>query len=251
MNQSIPIKTPAEIEKMRQGGIILRKVLDELEKMVCPGISTFELDKTAEKIIHSFKGASPGFKGYRGYPASLCTSINAEVVHSIPHKKHILKEGDIIGIDCGIYYQGLYTDACRTVLVGKVSPEVQYFTKTTKKALKKAIKAVRPGGYIGDISAIIQKTIENQGYSPVIECTGHGIGHNLHEPPEILNAGRKNTGPIMQPGMILAIEPIANMGDGAVKTAKDNWTIITSDGSLSAHFEHTVLVTEEGYEILT
>ncbi|MBN2095817.1 type I methionyl aminopeptidase [Candidatus Peregrinibacteria bacterium] len=250
MDGFIPIKTPAQIRAMREGGRILREALLVAEKAVCPGITTYDLDKIVEKTIVRHKGAQPGFKGYRGFPATLCTSVNEEVVHGIPSHDRILKEGDIVGIDCGVYYKGLYTDACITVMVGRVRPEVSHFVKTTKKALKNAIKKVRPGGYVGDISAAIQKTLEDQNYSPVIECTGHGVGENLHEPPEILNVGQKGTGPLIKPGMVFAIEPISAMGDGAVITAEDGWTVVTADKSLSAHFEHTVLVTKKDCEVL-
>lgn len=250
MQGGITIKTPDEIAKIRHAASILRIVLEKLAEAVKPGVSTADLDALAEKIIASYPGATPGFKGYHGFPASICTSVNEEVVHGIPRSDLILYEGDIIGIDAGVFYEGFHTDACRTMLVGKVNPTVQHFVKITKKALGQAVKQVRPGGHIGDISAVIQKIIEEQGYSPVAECTGHGVGRNLHEPPEICNVGQRGTGPIMTPGMVLAIEPIATMGTGAIDTLKDGWTVISADGSLSAHFEHTVLVTETGYEIL-
>ena len=250
MHGSIPIKKPEQIQAMREGGRILKETLEIISKAVKPGISTFELDQIAEKNILRYKGAKPGFKGYKGFPATLCTSVNEQVVHGIPSKNVILADGDIVGIDCGVYFKGLYTDACLTVLVGNVAHEVRHFVKITKNALSQAVKQVRPGGCIGDISAVIQKILEDQGYSPVVECTGHGVGANLHEPPEILNAGKRGTGPIMKPGMTLAIEPISIMGKRGVFTGKDGWTIVSSDGSLSAHFEHTVLVTIDGYEIL-
>ena len=250
MYSSIPIKTPEQIEAMRHGGLILQECLKKVSEAVKPGISTFELDQLAEKFIRSNKGATPGFKGYRGFPATLCTSVNEQVVHGIPNKDVILKDGDIVGVDCGVIYDGLYTDACRTVLVGDVKPEVRHFVKITKKALNQSVKRAVSGGYVGDISAVIQKILIDQGYSPVVECTGHGVGVNLHEPPEILNIGKKGTGPIIKPGMTFAIEPISAMKSGQVITAKDGWTVVTEDGEFSAHFEHTVLVTEDGYEIL-
>ena len=246
---SIPIKTPEEINIMRHGAAILKKVLDEIAKVVRSGVSTYELDQIAEGIIRD-EGAVPAFKGYNGFPATLCTSINEEVVHGIPKRNIILQEGDIIGVDCGVLYQGLYTDACRTFMIGQVAPAVEKLVRATKKALDKSVKQVRPGNHIGDISAVIQETLENEGYSPVVECTGHGVGRKLHEPPEILNAGFKNTGPKIQAGMVFAIEPISSMGTGQIITAEDRWTVITAERSLSAHFEHTVLVTEKGYEIL-
>lgn len=250
MNNLIPIKTPEQIEIMRQGGAILKKTLELVSKSIKPGVSTFELDQTAEKFITSYNGAKPGFKGYRGFPAALCTSVNEQVVHGMPDKNVVLQEGDIIGIDCGVLYKDFYTDACITVLVGEVAPEVRHFVKTTKKALYQAIKQVRPNRRIGDISAAIQKTLEDQGYSPITECTGHGVGKDLHEPPEILNIGKKGTGSLIRPGMTFAIEPISAIGSGKVITASDGWTVETEDKSFSAHFEHTVLVTDDGYEIL-
>ena len=246
----IKIKTPEQINAMREGGQILKEALDVACAAVRPGISTYELDQIAEQTIIKHNGAKPGFKGYKGFPATLCTSVNEQVVHGIPNESVILQEGDIVGIDCGVYYKGLYTDACRTMIVGKTDPEIQHFVKITKKALSLAVKQVRPEGHIGDISAVIQKTLEDQGYSPVIECTGHGVGEDLHESPDILNAGRKGSGPVMKAGMVLAIEPISAMGSGDIFTDKDGWTVVSYDGSPSAHFEHTVLVTENGYEIL-
>ncbi len=251
MNSGIILKTPDEIGWMRHAGQVLRATLDLLEKSVRPGISTLELDRIAEEFIRSHPGCTPGFKGYRGFPGSLCASVNEEVVHGIPDERHILDEGDIVGLDCGVFYRGFHTDAARTVLVGAVQPEVQHFVKTVKKALEQAIKEVREGAHVGDISATIQKIIEQQGYSPVVECTGHGVGKNLHEPPEILNAGRRGTGPRLTVGMVLAIEPIANMGRCEVETLQDRWTIASADGTPSAHFEHTVAVTAKGCEVLT
>jgi methionyl aminopeptidase len=250
MNSPIPIKTAEDIQKIRHAAWVLKKTLDLLESSVRPGVTTKELDVIAEDFICSHEGCIPGFKGYRGFPGSLCASVNSEVVHGIPDNKHVLKNGDIIGLDCGVYYQGFHTDACRTILVGKVDSGVRHFVKTTKKALNAAVKVVRPGARVGDISAIIQKTLERQGYSPVADCTGHGVGRNLHEPPEILNVGQKGTGPQLKAGMVLAIEPIANMGKGDIETLEDGWTLVSADGSTSAHFEHTVLVTEKGYEVL-
>ena len=235
---------------MRRGARILKEVLLKMEEVAAPGISTYEMDCIAEEVIRSYDDALPGFKGYHGFPATLCTSINEEVVHGIPSKDRVLKDGDIIGVDSGVLLGGFYTDACRTFCIGNVSPEVRHFVKTTKEALKNSLKFLHDGAYIGTISSVIQDTLERQGYMPVIECTGHGVGTHLHEPPEILNVGRKNTGPIVSSGMVLAIEPIAVMGSGRVITAPDGWTVISADKSLSAHFEHTVLVTKNGCEIL-
>ncbi len=247
---NISIKTRDEIESMRYAGGVLRDTLQMLKEKAKPGMSTMELDELAERFILKHKGATPGFKGYNDFPNTLCTSINEEVVHGIPSKEVILREGDIIGVDCGVLHKNLYTDACLTLMIGEVKPEIHHFLKTTKKALNQAIKKVIDGIHIGDISATIQKIIEAQGYSPIIECTGHGVGYDLHEPPEIMNVGTKGTGPILRAGMTIAIEPIASMGSENVITKEDSWTIATVDGSLSAHFEHTILVTKNGHEIL-
>lgn len=246
----IIIKNQDEIEAMRHAGHILTEVLDLLAESVRVGISTEELNAIAENFILQHDGCRPGFKGYHGFPAAICASINEEAVHGIPSPERILKSGDIVGLDCGVYYKGLHTDACRTFLIGEVLPDVRHFVKITKEALQRGIKQVRPGGRIGDISATIQQTLERFDYEAVVECTGHGVGHNLHEAPEIMNVGRKGSGPVMKPGMVLAIEPISAMGRGDICTAKDGWTLFTADGSLSAHFESTVLVTETGYEVL-
>jgi methionyl aminopeptidase len=250
MEGSISIKTPADIKSIRHAAGILREALDVLEAAAKPGVSTQDLDTVFNEFVAKYPGAKPGFKGYMGFPGSICTSINERVVHGIPRQDEKLKDGDIIGIDAGVWFEGFHTDAARTVMVGNVTPEVRHFVKTTQEALKRACKVVKPGAKVGDISAVIQKTLEDQGYSPVIECTGHGVGRNLHEPPEIMNVGKKGTGPTLKAGMVLAIEPIACMGTGDIETLKDGWTIVSSDGTLSAHFEHTVLVTEKGYEIL-
>lgn len=234
---------------MRYAGQILTKTLDYLESQVKPGISTQELDDLAEAFIRQHEGCIPGFKGQYGFPGSVCFSINNEVVHGLPTERQ-LRDGDIIGMDCGVKFKDLHTDACRTVAVGEVDYDALHLMKITKKALKEAVKLVKPGNRIGDLSAVIQKTLEDQGYAPVLDCTGHGVGYELHEPPEIMNAGVKGTGPEMRPGMVLAIEPISTMGTGRVHTANDQWTVVSSDDTLSAHFEHTILVTEEGCEVL-
>ncbi len=250
MNGAIPIKTPDEIAKIRHAAGVLKGLHEYLTTLVRPGISTGELDRLAEEFIVKHEGCTPGFKGYHGFTASLCTSVNHNVVHGIPNADEILKDGDIIGIDAGVMYGGFHTDACITHLVGEVDPDVVHFVKTTKKALKNGVKLVGPGVPVGDISAEIQKTLMDQGYMPVPELTGHGVGRDLHEPPEILNVGEKGTGPKLEAGMVIAIEPIATMGKPDINTLEDGWTIESADKSLSAHFEHTVLVTESGHEIL-
>jgi len=248
MSNKVPIKTNEEIEFMRHGGKILSETLKLLSKSVKPGMTTNQLDSIAEEFILS-NNAKPGFKGYYGFPNTVCTSVNNEVVHGIPSDRTLV-DGDIIGLDCGVLHKGFYTDACVTVIVGHVDPEIKYFVKITKKALHNALKQVKEGAKVGDISFVVQKTLEEQGYSPVIECTGHGVGKILHEPPVILNAGNRGDGITLKAGMTLAIEPISAMGSGDVKTAKDGWTVVTKDDSISAHFEHTILVTKNGCEIL-
>ncbi|MBI5411926.1 type I methionyl aminopeptidase [Candidatus Peregrinibacteria bacterium] len=244
----IYIKTPEEIVLMRESGRILQKVLNATCARAKMGVTTRELDIFAESMIRDL-GGEPSFKGYHGYPAALCTSVNEQVVHAIP-SDYALKSGDIVGIDAGVYYRGFHTDACKTVIIGSAPPEVRFFVRVTKEALDQAIKQIKAGVAVGDISAAIQRVLERQGYSPVIECTGHGVGRQLHEEPDICNAGQRGTGPQLRAGMTIAIEPISAMGSGGIETLSDGWTIITRDRSLSAHFEHTVLVTETGAEIL-
>lgn len=244
---NVPIKSQEEIKIMRHSGKILRNVLDFLEKTIQAGMKTSDLDSLAEDLILK-NNATPSFKGYQGFPATLCISINEEVVHGIPGDR-IIQDGDIVGVDCGVCYEKLHTDSARTFIVGEVSDDVHFFVKTTQKALQKALKKVRDGVRLGDVSEVIQKTIEQRGYSVVRTCTGHGIGYNVHEEPEILNYGKKGEGIILKEGMVLAIEPISVMGSsGDTYDEDDGWTITAEN--LSAHFEHTVLVTKKGAEIL-
>jgi methionyl aminopeptidase len=253
----IPIKTQREIEIMREGGKILAGIMGELEKKVRPGIKTLELGRLAESLILN-SGAKPSFKGYTNrkdgildpYPSSLCTSINEEIVHSLPSER-VLKEGDIISLDLGIYYKGFHTDMATTVPVGKVTPEAQRLIKVTKKALKRGINEIKPGNHIGDIENAIQKFVEENGFNVVRDLCGHGVGKELHEDPQILNFGKKGTGPEIKEGMVLCLEPMVAIGDSTIKRAKDGWGYSTFDDSLSAHFEHTIAVTKNGAEILT
>jgi len=248
--EEIQIKTPEEIEAQRHAGVILTEALNLLEASAKPGMTTMDLDKLAEDFIRSHAGCTPGFKGYHGFTGTICASINDEVVHGIPRSERVLKDGDIIGIDCGVMFKKLHTDACRTVIVGAVDSKISRFVKTTQKSLQMCLQMVKPGGRIGDISAEIQRVLEEGGYAPVVECCGHGVGYDLHEAPEILNMGHKGKGPIMKAGMVLAIEPIALIEPSEIYTAKDNWTILSRNHALSAHFEHTVLVTDDGHEVL-
>lgn len=248
----IRVKTKEEIEKMRRAGAILARVLDILEDAVKPGFPTADLDALAEETILSYK-AKPSFKGFNGYPASLCTSLNDEVVHGIPSKRRILKEGDLLKIDAGVELEGYHADSARTVIVGgsDVAEEVLSLIRTTKEALEEGIKATRAGAKLGDVGYAIQRYVEGKGFSVVKALVGHGIGRSLWEEPAVPNYGVRGKGITLREGMTLAIEPMVNMGGDKVYTAQDGWTVKTLDGSLSAHFEHTLVVTEGGCLILT
>lgn len=253
----ITIKTVQEIAIMRKGGKILARILNEVKKAAKPGISTKELDALAKKLILKV-GGEPAFLNYRSkgeeskpFPATICTSINHEVVHSVPDKSKVLKEGDIIGLDIGIRYQGFCTDMAQTIGIGRISTMGRKLIKVTGKALLLGMGEVKPGNYIGDIGAAIQHYVEKEGFSVVRQLVGHGIGKDIHEEPRIPNFGEPGTGPQIQKGMTFAIEPMVNIGKSEVETAKDGWTVTTSDQSLSAHFEHTVAVTKSGCQILT
>jgi len=243
------IFTSEQITSLRHGGKILRDCLDHVSKRVKPGVTTQELDEVAEEFIVG-RSAKPGFKGYQNYPATLCVSVNEECVHGLPGEK-ILKEGDIVSIDCGVLYRNLYTDACVTVGVGEISKAMQHLLEVTERALKNALSVVRTGAHIGDISAIVQQTVEEEGLTPLKPLTGHGLGDTLHQFPDIPNFGKAGRGPLIPNGAVLAIEPIISAGkSNQVRDSGDGWTLITEDRALSAHFEHTILVTEEGCEIL-
>jgi len=243
------IKTPEEIKIMAEGGKILAKIMKELEKKVKPGITTEDLNRLAESLILK-SGGKCSFKDYEGYPTCLCTSINEEIVHSVPSARQ-LKDGDIISLDLGIFYQGFHTDMAITVPVGKVDPEVQRLIRVTKKALKRGIKKTRPGNTIGDIGNTIQRYVESQGFNVVRELCGHGIGKEIHEDPKIVNYGKRHTGCEIKEGMVLCLEPMVTVGDWKLKKSADGFGYETQDGSLSCHFEHTVVVTKNGAKILT
>jgi methionyl aminopeptidase len=246
----IVCKSPREIEQMRRANALVADVLAELADMVAPGVTTADLDATAERLVRA-AGAEPAFKGYRGYPATLCASVNDEVVHGIPSPSRPLSEGDIISLDMGVKLDGFYGDSAVTVPVGHVSEDVQRLLRVTREALHKGIAQVRLGGRVSDIGHAIQEHVEAAGFSVVREFVGHGIGAQLHEEPQIANYGEPGRGPRLAEGMVLAIEPMVNMGRPGVKVLKDGWTAVTRDGSLSAHFEHTVAVTKEGPLVLT
>jgi methionyl aminopeptidase len=246
----IEIKSAADIALMRDAGRIVCEILDELEKAVAPGVTTWDLDALAEKLIYE-KGAKPAFKGYLGFPCCLCASINQEVVHGIPSKKRKLAEGDLMKLDFGVVYRGFFGDSARTVPVGKVSREARALVDATREALQRGIAAAVPGNRIGDISHAVQSYVETRGYSAVRDFTGHGIGRKLHEKPEVPNFGEPGSGMKLRSGMTLAIEPMVNVGTWEVALLEDDWTAVTLDSKLSAHFEHTVLITDHGPEVLT
>ncbi|MDP1538628.1 MAG: type I methionyl aminopeptidase [bacterium] len=245
----ITIKTPEEIKIMAEGGKILAKIMKELEKQVRPGITTKTLDRLAESLILK-SGGKCSFKGYEDFPACLCTSINEEIVHAAPSSR-VITEGDIISLDLGLYYKGYHTDMAITLPVGKATPEVFRLIRATKKALKRGIKKIRPGNTIGDISNTIQRYVESQGFNVVRELCGHGIGKKIHEEPQILNYGKRHTGPEIKEGMVSCLEPMITTGDWKIKKSKDGHGFKTIDNSLSCHFEHTIAVVKDGAKILT
>lgn len=246
----ITIKSKSEIEKMRAAGKITGDALKLIEKHIKPGVTTAELDKIAFDFIKK-QGATPSFLNYNGFPGSICASPNSQVVHGIPSKNVTLKEGDIISIDMGAYKDGYHSDAARTFPVGKISPEAQRLIDVTRQSFYEGIKYATHGAKLGDVSAAIQEYVENNGYSVVRDLVGHGIGKNLHEDPSVPNYGRKGKGVKLAQGMTLAIEPMVNEGEYDVVVWDDDWTVETADGSLSAHYENTVLITKGECEILT
>jgi methionyl aminopeptidase len=247
----IQLKSAREIDLMLQGGRILGATHDVLRNAVRPGISTADLDQIAEDFIRSHEGAIPAFKGLYGFPGSICASINQEIVHGIPSKKRVLAEGDIISIDIGVGYKGYFTDSAATVPVGTISAEAQRLLDVTRRSLDAGIAAATIGNHIGDIGAAVQAVVEAAGFSVVRDLVGHGIGVEFHEEPQVPNYGKPKRREKLVPGLTIAIEPMVNIGGPATKTLSDKWTIVTQDGSLSAHFEHTVAITENGPLVLT
>lgn len=245
----IIIKSEQEIEIMKQAGRIVAAVLEILKSQVRPGMKTKELDIIAGREIEKL-GAKPSFKGYRGFPANLCVSVNDEIVHGIPGER-VLEEGDVVSLDLGAVFNGFQGDAALTVGAGEVSPQAKRLMETTEDALKAGIAAARPGARLGDISAAIQHYAESRGYSVVREYTGHGIGREMHEEPQIPNFGVPGSGPVLKKGMALALEPMVNVGDWHTRVDDDHWTVLTADGGLSAHFEHTIAITDGEPEVLT
>ncbi len=247
---AVSIKSEREIELMRESGRILSIVHTELAKMIKPGISTLDIDKRCYEVIRDF-GCIPSFLNYQGYPASVCVSVNDEVVHGIPNKNRILKDGDLVSLDAGVIYKGYHSDAARTVAVGEVSAEWKRLMDVTKQSFFEGIKYAKPGYRIGDISGAIQDYAESFGYSLVRELVGHGVGRELHEDPQVPNFRTKRKGIRLEPGMTLAIEPMVNMGHYDVNWLDDGWTVVTADGSPSAHYENTILITDGEPELLT
>ena len=247
---AVELKNAGEIDRMRAAGRIVAEILDALETKVAPGVSTWDLDQLAERLIHE-KGARPAFKGYRGFPAVLCTSLNHEVVHGIPSKKRLLVEGDLLKLDFGVVVDGFFGDAARTVPVGRISKAARSLSDATRASLEAGIRAMVPGNRVGDIGHAVQSTVEPLGFSVVRDFVGHGIGRAMHEPPQLPNFGRPGRGQRLREGMVFAIEPMVNAGTWQVEVLTDGWTAVTADRRRSAHFEHTVAITDHGPEILT
>jgi methionyl aminopeptidase len=246
----IILRSPEELEKMHRAGLVVWDVLSSLRQMVAPGVTTMDLERFAERRSKEL-GARPAFKGYRGFPCVLCTSVNNEVVHGIPSAKRKLAEGDIVSIDYGCELEGYFGDAAVTVPVGRIRPELQRLLDTTREALDRAIEKMRPGNHLGDVSNAVQSWAEQHGYSVVRELVGHAIGTRMHEDLQVPNYGPAGRGPLLEPGLVLAIEPMVNAGGPGIRVLDDEWTAATADGSYSAHFEHTVAVTKNGPWILT
>ncbi len=246
----IELKTENELDKMRVANKIVAQTLDLIEENLKPGISTEELDRLAAEFIRS-KGAEPAFLGYHNYPKSICVSIDDEVVHGIPSPDRMIHEGQLVSVDVGSYIDGFNGDSARSFFIGKAPPEVQKLLDATKRALENGVSRAKAGNRLGDISHAIQKTAEDAGFSVVRDLVGHGIGRKMHEEPQVPNYGQPGKGVALKAGMTIAIEPMVNAGDWRVRTKPDRWTIVTADGSLSAHFEHTIVIGEHGAEILS
>jgi methionyl aminopeptidase len=247
---AILIKTAAEIDKMRRSGEALRQVHEAVRPLIVVGASTMDLENAAAAKMEELHAVS-AFKGYHGFPAVLCTSVNSEVVHGIPSPKRVLADGDIVSVDCGVIVDGFYSDAAVTYAVGTASPATQKLLQVTEASLYKAIQQAQVGGRLGDISAVVQEMCEAEGFGVVREFVGHGIGRSMHEDPQVPNFGSRGKGPRLKAGMVLAIEPMINAGGAGVKVLPDGWTTVTLDGSFSAHFEHTVAITKDGPQVLT
>jgi methionyl aminopeptidase len=247
---AIVLKSSSDIEKMRRSGRIVRQVLEDVARIVKPGVNTMDLERQAERSIRE-AGAKAAFKGYYDYPCCLCTSVNHEIVHGIPSEKRVLRAGDIVSIDCGVVLDGYYGDAAITVPVGEAPPELAKLLQVTRESLERAIQAARVGNTLGDVGATVQEHVEQNGFSVVREFVGHGIGTRLHEDPQVPNFGTRGQGARLREGMVLAIEPMVNVGKPGARVLEDRWTAVTEDGSYSAHFEHCVAITANGPVVLT
>ncbi len=247
----IQLKSQREIEIMARGGRILAETVQLMERSVKPGMTTADLDAIAEEFIRSHDGAVPSFKGLYNFPASICSSINNEIVHGIPSRKRILAEGDLVSIDVGVFYEGYHTDSATTVAVGKVNDESARLLAVTREALNAGVAAARPGNHLGDIGAAVQEVVEGAGFSVVRDLVGHGIGTGFHEEPQVPNYGKAKRGIRLVSGLTIAIEPMVNIGKPGIRTMPDKWTVVTIDGTRSAHFEHTVAITDAGPRVLT
>ena len=247
----VTLKSPREIETMARAGRIVAGVLRLMRERSHPGLTTEDLDALAEEFIRSHEGATPSFKGLYDFPKSLCTSINEEIVHGIPSPKRVLREGNLVSVDVGVCVGGLHADSATTVAVGEVTAEAERLLAVTQEALRAGIAAAKVGGHIGDIGHAVQQVAESAGFGVVRELVGHGIGTRFHEDPQVPNYGAPRRGPRLLEGMTLAIEPMITAGDPAIRTLPDKWTVVTADGSLSAHFEHTVAITRDGPRVLT
>jgi len=247
----VQLKSPREIETMAAGGQILAATHAEIQKAVRPGVSTADLDRIAEAFIRSHEGASPSFKGLYGFPASICASVNEEIVHGIPSPRRVLNDGDIISVDIGVYYRGMHTDSARTYAVGKIDAEAQKLLEVTEASLEAGIIEARVGNHVGDIGAAIEARVKRGGFVVVRDLVGHGVGQSMHEEPQVPNHGKPRRGTKLAAGLTIAIEPMVNAGSADTRTLPDKWTVVTIDGRRSAHFEHTVAVTPEGPRVLT
>ncbi len=247
----ITLKSPKEIDTMSRAGRIVGDTLELVRRAVRPGISTEELDAKAEAFIRSHPGATPSFKGLYGFPKTLCVSINEEIVHGIPSSRRVLREGSIVSVDVGVCVGGFHADAATTIPVGEIAPEAARLLDATQQALAAGIAEARVGNHVGDIGHAVQAVAEAAGFGVVRELVGHGVGQRMHEDPQVPNHGQPHRGPRLQAGMTLAIEPMITMGDYSTRLLEDKWTVVTADGSLAAHFEHTVAITKEGPRILT
>ncbi|MEJ2539852.1 MAG: type I methionyl aminopeptidase [Gemmatimonadota bacterium] len=247
----IHLKSPGEIEIMARGGRVIGALFQEVREWLHPGLTTGELDRRCEDFIRSFDGAVPAFKGLYGFPGAVCISVNVEIVHGIPDRSRALQSGDIVSVDVGVRLDGWCSDSAWTFAVGEVDSESEGLLAVTLESLQEAVQAAQVGGHVGDIGAAVMRTVGDKGLGIVRELVGHGIGREVHEEPQVPNTGRQGYGPLLREGMVLAIEPMLSLGSDRIRTLEDGWTVVTSDGSRSAHFEHTVALTAAGPRILT